>query len=127
MENVENKEIEIGYYARYYGKIYKVLNFYERNRHNDLCVQLGDFKTNEFCGEDYQSLMRVKENIIDLIEIGDYVNGHKVLDKIYDNHTKLWHLRLDTTNELIDNVVNTDIKSIVTKEEFESREYKVGE
>ena len=56
-------------------------------------------------------------NIIDLIEVGDYVNGYKVTSKDqflgFGNHD--WYM------------TNDEIKSIVTKEQFESMEYKVGD
>lgn len=69
-------------------------------------------------------LGKVKENIIDLIEIGDYVNGFKVdeIDEkgIYNyNSYDGWRINIASCNEAI--------KSIVTKELFESMEYKIGE
>ena len=66
-------------------------------------------------------IIKSSPNIIDLIEVGDYVNGEKVVDK-YDyiiafdgGQDGNWYIRDD------------EIKSIVTKEQFESMEYKVGE
>ena len=54
-------------------------------------------------------------NIIDLIEIGDYVNGYEVTSKDqflgFGNHD--WYM------------TNDEIKSIVTREQFEAMEYKV--
>ena len=55
-------------------------------------------------------------NIIDLIEEGDYVNGERVI-----KHFTTW-LALG-----IAIVKEQDIKSIVTKEQFESMSYKVGD
>lgn len=56
-------------------------------------------------------------NIIDLIEVGDYVNGFLVIH-IIDNKIVCGILL---------NYEEKDIKSIVTKELFEKREYKVGD
>ena len=50
-------------------------------------------------------------NIIDLIEVGDYVNGILVTIRMIDNLEMYFN----------------DIKSIVTKEQFKSMEYKVKE
>lgn len=69
-----------------------------------------------------KNILKHSKNIIDLIEIGDYVNGEKVIGKgalscipqYYDGETK-------------DIVYFDEIKSIVTKEQFASLEYKVGE
>lgn len=63
----------------------------------------------------------ISQNIIDLIEVGDYVNGEKVksvpLTKCVNGCKK------DTFR--IANCIDEDIKSIVTKEQFESVEYKI--
>lgn len=73
-------------------------------------------------------------NIIDLIEVGDYVNGYKVLE-IYTNIAKEKTLSIQTEYKSKDDmslpyeipcVTNKNIKSIVTKEQFSSMEYKVN-
>lgn len=60
-------------------------------------------------------VIKSSQNIIDLIEVGDYVNGYEVTSKDqflgFGNHD--WYM------------TNDEIKSIVTKENFESMEYKV--
>ena len=73
--------------------------------------------------------VKASHNIIDLIEVGDYVNGIKI-DRV-DKPCKLnpygslkYH-----QNEYCDyeNILGSEIKTIVTKEQFESMSYKVGE
>ena len=68
----------------------------------------------------------VKENPIDLIEIGDYVNGYLVtgFDYQYSSNKKVVfsNVRLDGTGIKIP---AKDIKSIVTKEQFNSVKYEV--
>lgn len=73
-------------------------------------------------------------NLIDLIELGDYVNGSKVVDISIigkDKEKWVWVEQMeDTDNKYGDDYVgynNEQIKSIVTKEMFESMSYKVGE
>lgn len=61
------------------------------------------------------------DNIIDLIEPGDYVNGYKVT--YIDDHNKI--LRVDGFSWGTNIIENEDIKSIVTKEQFESIKYEV--
>ena len=60
-------------------------------------------------------------DIVDLIEVGDYVNGDKIIEKI--NNT----LYIESANYIGDKtfILDSDIKSIVTKEEFESMEYEL--
>ena len=71
-----------------------------------------------------EDIIKSSPNIIDLIEVGDYVNGFKVdeIDEkgIYNyNSYDGWRINIASCND--------DIKSIVTKEQFESMEYKIGE
>lgn len=64
-----------------------------------------------------KDIINASYNIIDLIEIGDYVNGYEVTSKDqflgFGNHD--WYM------------TNDEIKSIVTKETFEQMEYRIGE
>jgi hypothetical protein len=67
-------------------------------------------------------------NIIDLIQVGDYVNGKKVIDTftdyIFDYSEEFKVIRFSETDILHD---VKHIKSIVTKEQFENMSYKVGD
>ena len=76
--------------------------------------------TNEFIEINYKymnkkDIIKSSPNIIDLIEVGDYVNGYKVTSKDqflgFGNHD--WYM------------TNDEINSIVTREQFESMEYKL--
>lgn len=66
-------------------------------------------------------------NIIDLIEVGDYVNGHKVSKVVIDSLCS--YVLLEEVGSYAENpedVDEEDIKSIVTKEQFEIMSYKLG-
>lgn len=80
-------------------------------------------------------------NPIDLIEVGDYVNGYKIV-KVFENKFNgkkiLVSLQREDEYEYSDNlqdymcdesihIYSEDIKSIVTKEQFESMEYRLGD
>ena len=62
-------------------------------------------------------------NIIDLIEVGDYVNGYKVTLIASDKRCLYAE---DDEGYLIETIETNNIKAIVTKEQFESMSYKVG-
>lgn len=67
-----------------------------------------------------KDIINASHNIIDLIEVGDYVNGYEVYEI------------LPTDAVLVKNkdyplICRSEIKSIVTKEQFESMSYKVGD
>lgn len=77
-------EIEIGEYVRTKkGRIGKLIDIDLRNNAYYLdcksCVSLGNIKNH-------------KEKLLDLIEVGDYVNGYKILeiaDSIYPNSKRV--------------------------------------
>ena len=67
-------------------------------------------------------IINASHNITDLIEVGDYVNGHEVKSKqsgvkridIGEDENYVW-------------LYENDIKSIVTKEMYSSMEYRLGD
>lgn len=61
-------------------------------------------------------------NIIDLIEVGDYVNGKKVIDKWEEPDWYGYFIKLEG-EETVPTI--RKIESVVTKEQFESMEYKI--
>jgi len=72
-------------------------------------------------------IKKASHNIIDLIEVGDYVNGYKVVDiKIFSDGNKYVVIATEKHQSFWkDKVFEDEIKSIVTKEQFESISYKV--
>lgn len=71
-----------------------------------------------------------KENIIDLIEEGDYVNGYLVKDIDYafdDVVVNNKNARIVPYIDCNKNNYIDDIKSIVTKEQFNQMKYIVGD
>ena len=84
---------------------------------------------NENCGLLFSDndLLKMSNNIIELIEVGDYVNGVEVID-LADGI----HLEFANDVSFVDVGLATyrdghveGIKSIVTKEQFESMEFKL--
>lgn len=82
------------------------------------------FIKKDFTQEEMAQYYKHSDNIIDLIEVGDYVNGREIINiDCYEYENELFF----DTNETINSFVNKDIKSIVTKEQFESISYKLGD
>lgn len=87
----------------------------------------------EHCWVDSIAITNFQENIIDLIEVGDYVNGEEVIDFYLDyygeNNSK--HIRYGVITKYSNRYGNTlyikqeQIKSIATHEQFASLEYRV--
>ena len=76
---------------------------------------------------------KASHNIIDLIEVGDYVNGKKVrkinCHYLYFDDDLQEEVDINDGLELEDGFIyfESEIESIVTKEQFEQMQYKVGE
>ena len=75
-----------------------------------------------------KSIIKTSYSIIDLLLVGDYVNGHKVSKVVIT--PLLRELELEEVGYYVDSpeeITEEDIKSIVTKEQFSSMEYRLGE
>ena len=108
-------KLDVGMYVRTEkGKIDKIIGF-----DGALILFLYDFVYGYI---DENDIIKASHNIIDLIEVGDYVNGLEVYETgIFGHNGK-------TFCRLYGNVApfyNEDVKSIVTKEHFKDSEYVV--
>lgn len=67
--------------------------------------------------------------IIDLIEVGDYVNGYKVIEIAKGFKILVDKLELDTTTGLYHHksIMTKNIKTIITHEQMEAMQYRVEE
>jgi len=112
-------KLEVGMYVRTkallnydYVKITKIKHIEEKETCLYIWLEDKDLVTEQY-------IKKASHNIIDLIEEGDYVNGYKVeytLKKLLgfeDGQDGDWYMS------------NENIKSIVTKEQFESIKYSL--
>lgn len=111
-EKINNPEPDKYIYQRYEGIIRK---FIDNGEHYIEC------KTGISSNKNKTIMLgKVSENIIDLIEVGDYVNGEPV-EKVEKNEFD--YIEITTTTEYI--TEDYYIKSIVTKEQFSKIEYRI--
>lgn len=116
-------EIEAGEYVRTNkGNIGKVIGIFEGH-----CIAKYhiEFQGTVKVKRQYLStktIVKHSKNIIDLIEVGDYVNGLLVTRICEDNETSEKYINLFGA---ISEWKDEDIKSIVTHEQFEAMEYKI--
>ena len=66
-------------------------------------------------GTHLEDIVKHSKHLIDLIEVGDYVNGELITDK--------WDTRISSIRS---NFSEEDIKTILTKEQYLANCYKVG-
>ena len=80
----------------------------------------------ELYAYDIDNIVKAGYNIIDILEEGDYVNGHRV-DKVVIG-PKCSYVLLEEVGYYVDTQKDIDdyeIKSVVTSQQFESLEYKI--
>ena len=127
------KELKVGMYIRYIPtqgnytqKISKITK--TKNCMLDMAYYLDNSEEPVFSSH-FDDIVGVSENIIDLIKPGDYVNGYKVIEIIKDFKVIVDKSELNTNdgNYYLKSFTNHQIKSIVTKEQFESMKYIVEE
>lgn len=120
-------KLEVGMYVRTEYGISKIENISpnEYDKEHDY-IELKNFV---FDGLDTQAffttdkILKASHNIIDLIEVGDYVNGSKV-QEIGEGYVEIEEYS-GLNNDMPFVVKTEDIKSIVTKEQFESIKYSL--
>lgn len=69
--------------------------------------------------EMYQNIIKTSPSIIDILEVGDYVNGGQVREIEKD------YIRISGGSYIWQFLKKEEIKSIATKEQFKNIEYEV--
>ena len=112
------KELKEGMYVR--TKEGKIFDCYASEQMGKPIYYPKSSKTNGYI--DYEEVYKKSKCIIDLIEAGDYVNGYLVTFVYRPDGNEVFRIELEK-NTLISK--SEQIKSIVTKEQFESMKYEV--
>ena len=76
-----------------------------------------------------KNIVKHSKQLIDLTKIGDIVNGYLVIDKYEDVDeygNDFWCLIIEDDSLLNRSIREEDIKTILTKEQYEANCYKVG-
>ena len=112
------KEIKVGEHVRTFnGLIGKVVQL----------TDSGNYAIRIYNGAEYvvrAVIAKHSKNIIDLIEVGDYVNGNEVLDKyLFNGEKPVLETTGDETNAKC--VCEGDIRTILTKELYKANCYTV--
>lgn len=121
------KEIEVGEYVRTKNQSIKRIDTILKNKTvNKYGYEIGS----EWDGKLYSTIkttdiVKHSKNIIDLIEVGDYVNGKEVHK--YNGNTGIVSINELGWTFIAFKDKKYPIETIVTREQFASMEYKVGE
>ena len=72
-----------------------------------------------------ENIVKHSKQLIDLIEVGDYVNGREVLD-VYKPRDVWEPVEIRVDSRYTNFILTEDIKTILTKEQYMTNCYKVG-
>lgn len=114
-------EIEVGEYVRTEEGYIGILIEYIPNALNYLKIDVGkeirrdNGMSDNYIYTRYGFQLKHSKQLIDLVEVGDYVNGELITDK--------WDTRISSIRS---NFSEEDIKTILTKEIYMANCYKVG-
>ena len=124
-------ELKPNMYVRIEKGIYKI-NYFINNNYTQKFTYIDNKGVSNILEND--EIIKVSHNIIDLIQAGDYVNGLRVEEskygKLYTSYTYMGGdigLQQETYTTFLKDYEEDDIYSIVTREQFESMSYKMGE
>ena len=126
------KEIEVNEYVRLARNqgINKIIDIYDKKYEleTDIANEWGEFTC---ILEEYQlkdEIINHSKHLIDLIEVGDFVNGYRVISVDYDvTNDTTECIELDLNSNYQYNFISIrQIKTILTKEQFDANCYKVG-
>ena len=113
-------KVEVGMYIRTSdGKITKFIE-YDKKDKNELITDYYQYSTIWI-----KDVVKSSFNIVSLIEKGDYVNGHRVI--FVNDNFNYPSVNVETSGGATFEIIpQKNIKSVVTKEQFEALAYKVN-
>ncbi len=124
---VQDNIIKDDYVRLNTGNIVKVIGIKE-NTVNKRAIYYGFFKHDWF---DSIAVENFSDNIIDLIEVGDFVNCYKVINVINEEPCPSGKCVIDSSKDSSKDssectLWENDIKTILSKEQYMANCYKVG-
>ena len=117
-------KLEVGMYVRHkpllsskYVKINKIKEIEEKENCLHIWLEDKDLITEKY-------LIKASYSIIDILEVGDYVNGSPICSFKTDEKDRIW---IYTDSNYKCGYLENEIKTIVTHEQMEQMAYKVDE
>lgn len=119
------KEIEVGEYVRtkngYIIKVDENTNIFNLGYEE----QYVDMETTKYGFTCEEEIVKHRKKLIDLIEVGDYVNGHRVVNEIWGEDDNNLYLEIEGGFNKAQYIGEKDIQTILTKESYMANCYKV--
>ena len=124
------EEIKVGEYVRTTNKGIRQIAMIDNHKTvNKYLYYIGeDFEGKSYAYIKTTEILKHSFNLIDLIEVGDIVNRHLIIDKHEDTDeygNDFWCLIIEDDSLLNRSIREENIQTILTKEQFEDNCYKV--
>lgn len=120
--------IEVNEYVRTKDGISKVIENVDKYvTEKQICVDFISGMYHQVISK--HSIVKHSKQLIDLIEVGDIVNRHLIIDKYEDVDeygNDFWCLIIEDDSLLNRSVREENIKTILTRESYMANSYKVG-
>lgn len=123
--------IEVNEYVRLARNqgINKIIDIYDKKYEleTDIANEWGDLTC---ILEEHQlkdEIINHSKQLIDLIEVGDYVNGHRVVNEIWGEDDNNLYFEIEGGVNKVQYIGEEDIETILTKEQYQANCYKVEE
>lgn len=121
MEN----EIKVNEFIRTkYGEIAKVIE-YKDEIVLDKEIKFYGMYRGYICEDEIDFIVKHSSNLIDILECGDYINGHKIVNEIWGEDDNNLYFEIEGGYNKARYIGENEIKKVVTKEQFEAIGYKV--
>ena len=124
-------KIEVGEFVRTVDGKFGIFDRYSERKEDSLykspfnCfIKLQKRKTCLQCSRDY--IIKHSKNIIDLIEEGDYVNGHLIVNEIYGEDDNELYFEIEDDLNKSRYIGEKDIEYISTKEKYKEKIYVIN-
>lgn len=116
-------KLEVGQFVRFKDKrnityIRKIREIPQDNRYASIYL---DKEANYSKGLSLKNIIKASYNIIDILEIGDYVNGCKIIKNTLKDGGNIVIVQGGNC------FTNEEIKSVITHEQMEQMSYKIEE
>ena len=105
------------------GVIDKVIIDYKGKCNNPNCNRKHISCEKNYYNED--EIVKHSPNLIDILECGDYINGHKIVNEIWGEDDNNLYFEIEGGYNKARYIGENEMKKVVTKEQFEAIGYKV--
>lgn len=119
-------EIEVGEYVRTKDGIIDIVILPYKGK----CANQNCNDKHISCKANYyieDEIIKHSKNIIDLIEVGDYINGHKVVSELWGEDDNNLYFEIEGGFNKAQYIGEKDIKTVLTHEQFEQNAYRLEE